>query len=110
MGDDDQRGHDAFEANEMHDGARVVRRDKNVSRLMAGLLAVPGLLTIALGVFIAFANATASKPVPESALPFVCGAIVALGLLLCTLGVAFGVLRTVVTERAVHVKYGLWGP
>ncbi|HEX8790980.1 MAG TPA: hypothetical protein VF765_08500 [Polyangiaceae bacterium] len=102
--------HDAFEAAEMHDGARVVRRDKVVSRSMAVMLAAPSLFTIAIAVYIAFANASASKPVPPEALPLVVGGMVALGLLLATLGIVFGVLRTVVTEHAVHVRYGLWGP
>jgi hypothetical protein len=101
---------DAFEASEMHDGARVVWRDKVVSRLMAALLAIPGLMTIGIGVLIALANATSRKPVPAAAVPFVIAAIAGLGVSLCVLGVVFGVLRTVVTERAVHVKYGLWGP
>jgi hypothetical protein len=107
---DGPKGHDAFEATEMHDGARVVRRDKVVSRLMAGMLAVPSLFTIGIGIYIAFANTTAPKPIPAEALPLVVAGVVGLGVLLGVLGIAFGVLRTVVTERAVHVRYGLWGP
>jgi hypothetical protein len=101
---------DTFEASEMHDGARIVHRDKRVSRGLALLLGIPGLLTMALGVVIAFINASSSKPVPAEALPIVVGLVIALGVLLMTLGIVFGVLRTLVTERAVHVKYGLWGP
>lgn len=101
---------DAFEASEMHDGAPVVRRDKKITRRMAALVAVPGVLTVALAVFIAFANASSSKPVPAAALPFVVGGVAALGIALVALGIVFGVLRTIVTARAVHVKYGLWGP
>jgi hypothetical protein len=102
--------HDAFEAMEMHDGARVVWRDKVVSRFMAGILAVPSLLVIGLAIFIASANATAPNPIPATALPFVVAATLCLGVMFAALGVVFGVLRTVVTERAVHVRYGLWGP
>jgi len=94
----------------MYDGARVVRRDKVVSRLMAGMLAVPSLFVIGMAIYVAFANATAPKPVPAAALPLVVAGMVALGVLLGLMGIAFGVLRTVVTERAVHVRYGLWGP
>lgn len=101
---------DEFEARHMLDDAPVVHRDKRVSRLLALALAIPGLATMALGVFLGFANATASKPVPAAALPFVVAAILGLGLALMTLGVIFAVVRTVVTAREVHVKYGLWGP
>mgnify|MGYP003592771031 CR=1 FL=1 len=103
MGDD-------YESSEMHDGAPVVHRDKHVSRAMALLLGVPGLLTMVLGAFVAMTNATASRPVPAAALPLVVALVVGLGLGLAALGVVFGVLRTVVTARAVHVKYGMWGP
>jgi hypothetical protein len=94
----------------MYDGARVVRRDKVVSRLMAGMAGVPALFVIGIAVYIASVNATAPKPIPPTALPFVVAAMVGLGVLLGLLGIAFGVLRTVVTERAVHVRFGLWGP
>jgi hypothetical protein len=104
-------GHgDAFEATAMHDGAPIVHRDKRVSRGMALLLAVPGLFTIALSVFLAIANGTSDKPIPAGALPFVVAGLAGLGVAFFVLGIVFGVLRTVVTERAVHVKYGLWGP
>jgi hypothetical protein len=105
MGTDDE-----LEAREMHDGSPVVARDKNVSRLMTALIGVPGLLTMVLGVFVGLGNATASKPVPADVLPLVVTGVVSLGLALCVMAVAFSVLRTVVTERAVHVRYGLWGP
>lgn len=101
---------DEFEARHMLDDAPVVHRDKRVSRLLALALAIPGLFTVLLGVFIGFANATASKPVPAVALPFVVAAVMALGVALMTLGVIFAVVRTVVTTREVHVKFGLWGP
>jgi hypothetical protein len=104
------RQQDAFEASEMHDGARVVRRDKVVARTMAAMLVAPALLMFVLGAYIAFANATAPKPVPAAVLPFVVGGIMALGVLLGVLGLVLGVLRVVVTEGAVHVRYGLWGP
>lgn len=94
----------------MHDGSPVVHRDKKVSRGMAMLLAVPGVFTIALGIFVGFVNSSSQKPLPGAALPIVIGALVALGLGFVLLGLMFGVLRTVITEKAVHVKYGLWGP
>lgn len=101
---------DEFEARHMQDGAAVLHRDKRVSRGLALALLVPGLLTVLLGGFVGFANATASKPVPAAALPLVVGGVVALGLFLMLLGVMFSVVRTLVTARAVHVKFGLWGP
>ena len=101
---------DAFEASEMHDGASVVHRDKRVSRGMAALLAAPGLFTIALAIFVGFANASSDKPVSERALPVLMAAMILFGLGFILLGIMFGVLRIVVTERAVHVRYGLSGP
>ncbi len=38
------------------------------------------------------------------------GAIAALGFLFAGLAVTFAVLRTIVTDSEVNVKYGLWGP
>lgn len=101
---------DDFEARHMQDGATVLHRDKRVSRGLALALLIPGLLTVALGAYIGVANATASKPVPAAALPLVVLGVVALGLFLMLLGVMFSVVRTLVTARAVHVKFGLWGP
>jgi len=101
---------DEFETKNMQDGASVVCRDKKVARGLAALLAFAGLFTISIGVLVALTNATASKPVPAAALPFVVAAVVALGLLLGTLGIVFAVVRTLVTDRYVDVKYGLWGP
>lgn len=101
---------DDFEAREMLDGSPVVHRDKRVSRGMAGFMLLPSLLTLALSVVIPMQNATASKPVPPEVLPFVVAGLVLMSLLFVGLAIAFGVLRTLVTRRAVHVKYGLWGP
>lgn len=101
---------DDFEARHMEDGAPVLHRDKRVSRGLALALVIPGLLTIVLAAYVGLANATASKPVPPAALPLVVGGVVALGLFLVLLGVVFSVVRTLVTTRAVHVKFGLWGP
>jgi hypothetical protein len=101
---------DGFEAREMHDGAPVVHRDKKVSRAMAALLAVPGLLAMLVAAFVGIANATSHEPLPAEALPVVALMLAALGVLFVGMGVVFGVLRTIVTERAVHVRYGLWGP
>jgi len=101
---------DELEARHMEGGAAVVHRDKKVSRGLAALVAVPGFLTIVLAAYLAFANATASKPVPADALPFVVGAIATLGVALVVMGVMFGVVRTVVTQHEVNVKFGLWGP
>ena len=103
-------GDDAFEAMEMHDGAPVLHRDKHVSRRMAGFIAASGLLQIAIAIFVAIANGSSSKPMPPTMLPVFVGAMIAFGLAMMVLGVVVGVLRTVVTKKAVHVKYGLWGP
>jgi len=101
---------DEFEAKNMHDGSPIVHRDKKVSRGMTAALCIPALFVIALSVYIALANGTASKPVPEAVLPLVCAGVAALGVFLGVVGLMFAVVRTVVTEEAVHVKYGLWGP
>ncbi len=94
----------------MLDDAKVLYRDKRVSRGMAALVMVPGLLPLLLAPIIALTNDTASKPLPSAALPFMVAALVALGISFFVLGIMFSVLRTLVTEREVHVKYGLWGP
>lgn len=101
---------DDFEARNMRDGAPVVHSDKRVSRGLTAIVSGSGLLTMALALFIAFANATSHKPVPVGALPLVVGAIGMLGMGLVVLGVVMGVVRTVVSEREVNVKFGLWGP
>ena len=49
---------DAYEAIDMHDGSRVVHRDKLVSRLMTGLLLAPALLTLVLAVVVPVMNAS----------------------------------------------------
>lgn len=105
-----ERKGDAFEAAEMQDGARVVHRDKRLAKRIAGVLAASGLGTMILSIVIALMNGSSSKPLDPSALPFVVGAVALLGAVLAVMGIVFGVLRTVVTERAVHVKFGLWGP
>jgi hypothetical protein len=107
---DKNQGGDEFEARNMQDGAPVVHRDKKVARGLTAILLLAGLLTSSLGAVIGFMNGTASKPLPATALPFVVAAVVALGLVLATLGIVFAVVRTLVTERFVDVKYGLWGP
>ncbi|HEU4537345.1 MAG TPA: hypothetical protein VFS00_24665, partial [Polyangiaceae bacterium] len=101
---------DEFEAEHVRDGSRVRHRDKHVARGMAAVLALPGLLSLGLAAFIAQANATSDKPVPEAVLPFLVAAIAALGVALLLMAIVFAVVRTWVTERAVHVKLGLWGP
>jgi hypothetical protein len=101
---------DDFEAREMHDGSRVLYRDKRVSRLMAALLISPALITTALAIFIPFVNATSDKPVPGAALPFLVAGLLAFSALFVGLGLVFSVMRTIISEKEVHVKYGLWGP
>jgi hypothetical protein len=92
-------------------GDAVVRhRDKLVSRGMAAALAVPAVFVLVLTVVIGVGNAAASRPVPPQALPFVLAGMVAFALLYALLAVTFAVLRTVVTDREVNVKFGLWGP
>jgi hypothetical protein len=101
---------DAFAAEYMEAGGDVRHRDKRVSRWMAAILMVPAVFVLGLSAFIASTNATASKPVPEAALPFVVAGMVAFALVYVLLGLSFAVLRTVVTAEDVVVKYGLWGP
>lgn len=101
---------DEFEARNMRDGTTIVHRDKKVSRGMAALLAVPGLLNWAIAIFIAIVNGSSQKPVPPEMLPVVIGALVASGFMFMGLGLMFGVVRTIVTEQEVNVKFGLWGP
>jgi len=91
-------------------GANVRHRDKRVSRGMAAILGIWGPLSWILAVVICLNNATASQPVSEAALPFVVGGIVAFGFFMLLLALGFAVLRTVVTETEINVKYGLWGP
>jgi hypothetical protein len=101
---------DEFEATQMSDGAAVVHRGKVVSRGMAAMLAVPGLFVMGLAVYVAIINETSQKPLPAAALPFVVAAMILFGLMFLGMSLVFAVVRTVVTEQAVHVKYGLWGP
>lgn len=101
---------DAVEATEMHDGSPVVHRDKLVSRLMTGLVVVPALIPLFLAFALPVLNRSSERPLPAAALPFVIGVLALLSVALVVTGIAFAVLRTVVTERALHVRYGLWGP
>lgn len=110
VGDGAPKGADRFETENMHDGSPVLHRDKKVSRWMALALIIPGLFTFGIAVFIAMVNATADKPLPPAALPIVLTMLALLATLFIVLGLVFAVLRTIVTEDAVHVKYGLWGP
>lgn len=105
-----QRKDDDFEARYMPAEGNVLHRDKRISRGLTALLGGTGLGIIALAVAIAFMNGASDKPVPVEALPFVVGAMTLLGVLIATIGLAMGILRTVVTDREVNVKYGLWGP
>jgi hypothetical protein len=92
-----------------HD-AEVRHRDKRVSRLLAGVLVAPALFTWFMAFFIAFTNSSADKPLPGAALPIVVAAMGGLGLMFVVLSLTFAVLRSVVTDHQVVVKYGLWGP
>lgn len=101
---------DAFEESEMHDGAPVVRRDKLVSRGMTALFFGSGLLPMLVALLVALTNSTSAKPLPPAVMPVVVALFAAFGMAMWLGGIVFGVLRTVVTKQAVHVKYGLWGP
>ena len=94
---------DAFEAKYMHDGTRVLHRDKRISRKMALLLGVPGLFVLSQAITVPLFNDASARPMPPSIVPFwtIGMGLLAVGLLL--LAILFGVLRFVVTERAVHV-------
>lgn len=101
---------DAFEAKYMHDGTRVLHRDKRVSRKMALLLAVPGLFILFQALSVPLFNDASARPMPPSIVPFWTIGMGLLGVVFLLLAILFGVLRFVVTARALHVKYGLWGP
>jgi len=101
---------DAFEATYMQDGSKVLHRDKRVSRKMALLLSGAGLFVLFQALSLPFFNASSARPMPESVLPFWVIGLGLLGLSFFVLAVMLGVLRFVVTERAIHAKYGLWGP
>jgi hypothetical protein len=103
-----QRDH--YESRYMTGDAEVRHRDKRVSRGMAILLMMPALFTLAMTFFLGFANATAAQPVPAAALPLVLAAMVAFSAMFVVLSLTFAVLRSVVTDRELIVKYGLWGP
>lgn len=109
--DDAQRKRDdTFESRYMPAEGTVLHRDKRVSRVLAGIMGLSGLAVIGVAIFIALVNGTSQKPVPAEALPLVVGMVASLGVLIATIGIAMGILRTVVTDREVNVKYGLWGP
>lgn len=99
---------DTFEAAEMDDGAAIVHRDKAISRRMGGIFAGIGLLPLALTTLILFRMGLANAHFGELAVAV--GANVVWALALGLMGIVFSVVRTLVTKKAVHVKYGLWGP
>lgn len=101
---------DEFASRYMADDTDVVYRDKRVSRGMTGLVGSFGLGTIALAIFIAFKNAGLLQPAPAWAVILIMGLLGAFGLGMMALGVAFGVVRTLITRDEVLVKYGLSGP
>jgi hypothetical protein len=101
---------DVFESRYMSGDESVRYRDKRISRMMAAVLAAPALLIWFLAVFVGLVNSTSDKPIPPGILPFVLLGMGLFGVLYLLLALTFAVLRTVVTERHVVVKYGLWGP
>lgn len=101
---------DTFEAKYMADGTTVLHRDKRVSRKMALLLTIPGLLTLYHAISVPLVNDASTRPMPPSIVPFWTIGMGLLAVFFFVLAIVFGVLRFVVTERAIHVKYGLWGP
>ncbi|MFO0739463.1 MAG: hypothetical protein U0270_26430 [Labilithrix sp.] len=101
---------DAFEESEMHDGAPIVHRDKVVSRGMTGMFFGSGAIIMLASAMVGLTNATSTKPLPAAAVPIVVASLIAFGVAMWIAGIMFGVIRTLVTRKAVHVKYGLWGP
>jgi hypothetical protein len=101
---------DEFEAKYMSDGAKVLHRQKRVSRKMTGLLMMPSLWMLILAIVVPLINASSSKPMSAAMVPWFAASMVVASVVSLVLAIAFGVLRFVVTERAVHVKFGLWGP
>ncbi len=77
---------------------------------MSIILAFPALFTLALAVYLPIANDTVARPLPAAALPFVVAGLAAFAAMFALLSGTFAVLRTVVTNREIIVKYGLWGP
>ena len=104
------RKDDAFEAKYMQDGSRILHRDKRVSRKMALILFLAGLLPLFHAISLPFINEGSQRPMPGSIVPFWMLGMGLLAVLFFVLAIVLGVLRFVVTESALHVKYGLWGP
>lgn len=101
---------DEFEDKYMHDGAKVVHRDKKVSRVLAAMLSIPALAMMFLGVWVPIINGSSPKPMPAAMVPAFAIFMFALATMYLFLAVGLAVLRIVVTEKAINVKYGLWGP
>lgn len=94
----------------MHDGAPIVHRDKVVSRGMTAMFLGSGGIMMAAAVLLGLMNGSSARPLPVAGVPVVIGCMLAFGVAMGIAGIMFGVLRTLVTRKAVHVKYGLWGP
>lgn len=94
----------------MSEDASVRYRDKRVSRAMAGLFGAIALLNLVFAVFVGFKNATLSQPAPAAVVAFILLGLVAFSAMFAGIGLTFAVLRTVVTDRELIVKYALWGP
>ncbi len=101
---------DKFESKYMLEDSAVRHRDKRVSRGMTALIGIWAPFLWVLAAVVGVGNASSSNPVPAAFLPLVIGGMIALGLMFGVLALTFAVLRTVVTNTHVVVKYGLWGP
>jgi len=101
---------DDFEKSTMQDGSRILHRDKRVSRGLSAILCLAALMPWAIAILIAFTNDTSSKPLSPGAVPIVVGLLGVMGVMFVVMGIMFGVVRTIVTEHAVNVKFGMWGP
>ncbi|MBZ0119635.1 MAG: hypothetical protein K8H88_21780 [Sandaracinaceae bacterium] len=91
---------DDYEARFMSEG-EVLLRERHVSRVYAGLMAIPALGAIAGALAILIAP---DAPAAAALVPLFVGGTVA------GAGLFFAVMRTTVTTQYLNVQYGLLGP
>jgi len=100
---------DAFETAEMTDGTPVLHRDRRVSHDLAAVVACPGVLAALMATKLLY-DANRSTQLPHAAIAMAVGGLSLVALFFAGLSLTLAVLRTVVTQYAVHVRCGLWGP
>lgn len=100
---------DAFEISEMTDGTPVLHRDRRVSHDLAAVVACPGILAALMATNLLY-DAKSSTQLPHLAIAMAVSGLSLVAFFFAGLALTLAVLRTVVTQSAVHVRYGLWGP